>query len=106
MTQFLITTSFVVGAIPAITLLILYGIGVKWEETSTGRWVFTFIAITAVSYATSTAVTLFPSWFHDGPGDAWRIVIRFILAVALWGLLVIFIRAQRRGTRQKDNDHA
>lgn len=104
MIQTLVALSFIAGAIPAITLLILYGLGVRWEETATGRWVFTLISITAVSYGTSSVVALFPQWFHDGPGDWWRIIIRFIIAVALWGLLVIFIRAQKRGIREDKED--
>jgi hypothetical protein len=107
MTQTLVTLSFVAGAIPAVALFILYGLRVRWEETATGRWVFTLVAITAVSYGTSTVVVLFPHWFHDAPGAWWRITIRFIIAVALWGLLAIFVRAQRSGypNRQKDTEN-
>ena len=94
--RFWITASFVAGLIPAVALLIGYGLLTDWWKTFTGRVLFGLIAVTAVSYGLSSFTLLWPG-FWQGPGELARVIIRFAVAAVLWGLWAVWVRARRAG---------
>lgn len=98
----LVIISFVLGLIPALWLLVLYGFRTAWTTTVAGRAVFYLVSVIATSYTLSLLVLLFPEFFKGSPGDWIRIVSRLIIAVALWNLLFLFFRAQRAGEISPD----
>lgn len=102
MTDALILFSFIAGLIPAVILLVLYGLRTAWSATVAGRAVFALVVVIAVSYGLSVITLTFPQFFREGDGEWVRIVVRLALAGVLWNLLSLFLRAQGIGKRRKN----
>lgn len=95
----LITLSFVACLVPAVLLLIVYGLRSRWEQSAEGRAFMRLFAITVVGFALSVVVTAEPHWFHGAGFGNWvRIIVRFAIAGVLWDLLRLILRAQRTTT--------
>lgn len=95
------TASFIAGFVPSIILLVMYGLMTAWYRTFTGWVLFGLIFVTVVSYGLSSIVLLWPNYWRDGPGEPARIIIRWLVASVLWGLLVVFIRSRKSNGRDK-----
>lgn len=96
-----IALPFIAGFIPAVILLVLYGTRTRWYGTIQGRALFSLFLMMVVSYLISLAVILFPEPFSSGFWFVVRNVSRFAIALALWNMLRIFLKAQAAG-RSKD----
>jgi hypothetical protein len=99
----LVLLSFLAGLIPAMTLAVLYGLKVNWNNSMAGRAIFYLIMVTAASYLLSTVVLAWPHWFTEELGVIFRLVIRFAIAAVLWNLLRLYLRAQKEG---REIDHS
>lgn len=95
LTDILILASFLAGLIPAAILLVLHGTRTDWYSTTAGRLVFSLIAVIVGTYTLTVLTLVFPDTFHNDPGEWLRIVGRLFMAVVLWNLLKLFLRAQR-----------
>lgn len=93
------TASFVAGLVPSAILLVMYGFLTAWYRTFTGWVLFGFIFVTAGGYGLTSVVLLWPDYWRDGPGEPARIIIRWLFASVLWGLLAVFFISRRRGSR-------
>lgn len=94
-----IIASFAAGFIPAALLVGLYGFRTDWWKSFTGRVLFGLIITTAISYGFTIMVLVWPDFWNDDRGELIRVIVRFVVAAVLWGLLAVFVRAQRRGRR-------
>lgn len=104
MDDFLIKASFLIGLAPAALLLILYGFRTNWEATSAGRAVFALVSVTFCSYALSTMTLFWPQYFRESQCGVYvRIAGRVIIALVIWNLLFVFLRAQRAGRSAMTN---
>lgn len=92
----LLTASFVAGLVPAVLFVVLYAARSRWRATPAGRALMGAMVVTAVTYISSTATLVFPDFFRDDPGVWLRVGTRVIVAVALWNLLAVLVRAQRQ----------
>jgi hypothetical protein len=96
----LLTISFVAGAIPAHLLLVIYGLRVRWRGHPAGWTVFVLFLVMALSYDLSLLALIWPATFKDQtPGVLVRVLGRFLIAAALYGLLALLIRVQRDAAR-------
>lgn len=110
-TESLILITFIAGLIPAMLLLVLYGLRTAWRATVAGRAVFALVAVFATSYGLTVVTLIFPDFFLGEVGEWFRIMIRFAVAFVMWNLLLLFFRAQGIGKRKseqvpdKEQDH-
>jgi hypothetical protein len=95
------TASFIAGLVPSLILLILYGALTAWYKTFTGWVLFGLIFVTAVSYGLTSVVLLWPDYWASGPGEPARIIIRWLVASVLWGLLAVFVRSRKSKGRNE-----
>jgi hypothetical protein len=99
----LLVVSFVAGLIPSVLLLVGYGLRTRFWETDAGKGFFALVAVTASSYLLSLLTLIWPAFFAagevppTGPGLWIRVAIRFAIALVLWNLLWLFVKAQRQG---------
>lgn len=101
-TESLILITFIAGLLPAILLLILYGLRTAWSATVAGRAVFALVAVMATSYGITVLTLIFPQFFLEEHGEWLRIFIRAIIAAVMWNLLFLFFRAQGIGKRRSE----
>lgn len=100
-TDVLIPLSFTVGFVPVATLAVLHGWKTEWRESDAGRALFYLFSTTAASYGLSVCVLLIP-WLQGEIGDWIRIGVRFAIALVLWNVLRIFLKAQRSGRQHAE----
>jgi hypothetical protein len=112
----LLTVAFIVGAIPAHGLALIYGLRTNWYRTVPGRVLFALFAVTVVSYDLSLLALFWPGTFGrqtSGAGAWLRVVGRFAIAAVLAWLLWLLITVQHErpaevpappGPRKDDSD--
>lgn len=99
MAKFLLTSAFVLGAVPAHALALIYGLRTNWFRTGAGRVLFALFAVTVVSYDLSLLALFWPATFGTaaaGPGLWVRVGGRFAIAIVLGWMLWLLLRVQRR----------
>jgi hypothetical protein len=102
MSRFLLTASFVVGALVGNLLVFQYAWRSRWRETITGRVLLTLFGVIALTYNVSALTLLLPDIFDGGIGLTFRIVVRFAIDVGLIGMYVLLVKAQRRDRAAPD----
>lgn len=95
----------IIGSLPALAFLLIFGIGSPWYRSPLGRVIF----LLALSIVTFYGVAMANVLFDEYPGRGWiRLTAFSLLAVALTLLSIIVVierRAPAEPLPRKESDH-
>lgn len=88
---------FVLCFIPLTYLLVGYGLLTRWYSSLEGWVLFSLIGASWGNFALGLLTLALPDLFGPGQPLEWtRWVGRIPIILVLWGLVIVFVRAQKR----------
>jgi hypothetical protein len=96
--------SFVAMLVPAVILLVLYGVRTRFWGSATGWAFFWMIVTVVVSTGLSLVSLVWTEWATSTAGYVVRTGSRFAIAAVLWNLLRVFLKAQRSGRLEAEHE--